>query len=99
MISDIIACPGLDYCSPANARSIPVAEECPPSGDPTSPTASTAAHQHFRCINACGHHHRSHRHPAEKNGENITSDRRRPRRRNAELEDLARPCHTVRLRT
>ena len=27
LISDIIACPGLDYCSLANARSIPVAEE------------------------------------------------------------------------
>jgi sulfite reductase (NADPH) hemoprotein beta-component len=62
LISDIIACPGLDYCALANARSIPVAQQIS---------------QHFAslerqrdvgelklkisgCINACGHHHVGH---------------------------------------
>jgi sulfite reductase (NADPH) hemoprotein beta-component len=62
LASDIIACPGLDYCSLANARSIPVAQ---------------AISTHFAdltrlldigelkikisgCINACGHHHVGH---------------------------------------
>ena len=59
LVSDIIACPGLDYCSLANARSIPIAQDIG---------------QHFArenqlqdvgeltinisgCMNACGHHH------------------------------------------
>ena len=59
LISDIIACPGMDYCALATARSIPVAQDIA---------------DHFRarglgneigkfnirisgCINACGHHH------------------------------------------
>ncbi|MCZ6584998.1 MAG: nitrite/sulfite reductase [Gammaproteobacteria bacterium] len=58
-ITDIICCPGLDYCGLANARSIPVADDI---------------NQHFvdvdrlalvgdltinisGCMNACGHHH------------------------------------------
>ena len=62
LISDIIACPGLDYCSLANARSIPLAQKIA---------------ERFRdldrqrdlgelklkisgCINACGHHHAGH---------------------------------------
>ena len=60
LISDIIACPGMDYCALATARSIPVAQDIA---------------QHFRareldigamkikisgCINACGHHHVGH---------------------------------------
>ncbi len=62
LISDIIACPGLDYCALANARSIPVAQKIS---------------ERFRdlqrqrdigelklkisgCINACGHHHVGH---------------------------------------
>jgi len=61
-VSDIIACPGLDYCALANARSIPVAQEI---------------HERFKdmdrvhqigevtinisgCMNACGHHHVGH---------------------------------------
>jgi sulfite reductase (NADPH) hemoprotein beta-component len=61
-ISDIIACPGMDYCALATARSIPIAQEIA---------------THFRdigleeeigalkikisgCINACGHHHVGH---------------------------------------
>ncbi len=62
LLSDIIACPGMDYCALATARSIPVAQEIA---------------THFRalgleeeigrlkikisgCINACGHHHVGH---------------------------------------
>lgn len=62
LISDSIACPGLDYCNLANARSIPLAQEIS---------------KHFAdldkqydigelkikisgCINACGHHHVGH---------------------------------------
>ena len=62
LISDIIACPGMDYCALATARSIPVAQEIA---------------THFKaigledeigqlkikisgCINACGHHHVGH---------------------------------------
>ncbi|QXI62860.1 Sulfite reductase [ferredoxin] [Paracoccus marcusii] len=62
LTSDIIACPGMDYCALATARSIPIAEEIA---------------DHFRsvgleeeignlnirisgCINACGHHHLGH---------------------------------------
>jgi sulfite reductase (NADPH) hemoprotein beta-component len=62
LLSDIIACPGMDYCALATARSIPVAQ---------------AIATHFRdagleeeigalkikisgCINACGHHHVGH---------------------------------------
>ncbi|MBZ4022232.1 sulfite reductase [Rhodobacter sp. TJ_12] len=61
-LSDIIACPGMDYCALATARSIPLAQEIA---------------QHFQtigledeigalnlkisgCINACGHHHLGH---------------------------------------
>jgi sulfite reductase (NADPH) hemoprotein beta-component len=62
LVTDIIACPGLDYCALANARSIPVAERI-----------SERFRDHARqkevgdlkikisgCINACGHHHVGH---------------------------------------
>ncbi|MFG6080000.1 nitrite/sulfite reductase [Paracoccus litorisediminis] len=62
LISDIVACPGMDYCALATARSIPIAQDIA---------------DHFRareleedigkidirisgCINACGHHHLGH---------------------------------------
>ncbi|UFM65409.1 nitrite/sulfite reductase [Paracoccus sp. MA] len=62
LISDIVACPGMDYCTLATARSIPIAQDI-------------AAHFRARgleeeigkfnirisgCINACGHHHLGH---------------------------------------
>jgi sulfite reductase (NADPH) hemoprotein beta-component len=62
LISDIIACPGLDYCALANARAIPIAQDI----------ARTFADQDRAeligelkikisgCINACGHHHVGH---------------------------------------
>ena len=62
LVTDIIACPGLDYCALANARSIPVAQRI-----------SDRFGEHERqkeigdlkikisgCINACGHHHVGH---------------------------------------
>ena len=62
LITDIIACPGLDYCALANARSIPVAQEI-------SRRFASAGRQReigelkikiSGCINACGHHHVGH---------------------------------------
>lgn len=62
LISDIIACPGMDYCALATARSIPVAEEI-------GRTFADLDEQHnigplkikiSGCINACGHHHVGH---------------------------------------
>ncbi|WP_312796390.1 nitrite/sulfite reductase [Tianweitania sp.] len=62
LISDIIACPGLDYCALANARSIPVAQ------DISRRFASLERQREIGelklkisgCINACGHHHVGH---------------------------------------
>ena len=59
LISDTICCPGLDYCSLANARSIPLAEKL------SSRFADAARQKEIGeiyvnmsgCINACGHHH------------------------------------------
>jgi len=62
LITDIIACPGLDYCALANARSIPVAQEI-------SERFGSVERQReigelkikiSGCINACGHHHVGH---------------------------------------
>ena len=59
LLTDIIACPGLDYCSLANARSIPIAQKL------SARFADTTLQQEIGqlrlnisgCINACGHHH------------------------------------------
>ena len=62
LITDIIACPGLDYCDLANARSIPVAQDI-------ARRFANLDRQHdigelklkiSGCINACGHHHAGH---------------------------------------
>ena len=62
LISDSIACPGLDYCNLANARSIPLAQEI-------SERFADLDRQYdigelkikiSGCINACGHHHVGH---------------------------------------
>src|SRR6056297_3166026 len=62
LASDIIACPGMDYCALATARSIPVAQ-----GIATRLDALKVEHDvgHLQikisgCINACGHHHVGH---------------------------------------
>ncbi|WP_267386877.1 nitrite/sulfite reductase [Sphingomonas sp. GC_Shp_3] len=62
LIGDIIACPGLDYCALANARSIPVAQKI------ADRFASLERQRDLGelklkisgCINACGHHHAGH---------------------------------------
>ena len=62
LISDIIACPGLDYCSLANARSIPIAQKI------ATRFADLGRQRELGelklkisgCINACGHHHAGH---------------------------------------
>jgi sulfite reductase (NADPH) hemoprotein beta-component len=73
LVSDIIACPGLDYCSLANARSIPVAQEITRRFRDLD-LARDLGRLHINisgCINACGHHHVGHIGilGVEKNGE------------------------------
>src|ERR1051325_1801711 len=73
LVSDIISCPGLDYCSLANTRSIPMAQEL------SRRFANLGAQREIGrlhinisgCINACGHHHVGHIGllGVEKNGE------------------------------
>jgi sulfite reductase (NADPH) hemoprotein beta-component len=62
LVTDIIACPGLDYCDLANARSIPIAQDI-------ARRFADLDRQHeigelkikiSGCINACGHHHAGH---------------------------------------
>jgi sulfite reductase (NADPH) hemoprotein beta-component len=62
LITDIIACPGLDYCALANARSIPVAQEISRRfGDPARQAEIGELKIKISgCINACGHHHVGH---------------------------------------
>lgn len=62
LISDIIACPGLDYCSLANARSIPVAQRIQRRfGDLQRQfDIGELKLKISGCINACGHHHAGH---------------------------------------
>ena len=73
LVSDIISCPGLDYCSLANARSIPIAQEIA-SRFRNLDLARDLGRLHINisgCINACGHHHVGHIGilGVEKNGE------------------------------
>ena len=62
LISDIIACPGLDYCSLANARSIPVAQIIATrfANMDQQRDLGELKLKISGCINACGHHHAGH---------------------------------------
>jgi sulfite reductase (NADPH) hemoprotein beta-component len=60
LASDIIACPGLDYCSLANARSIPVAQKIAVRLAPKQRDLGELKLKISGCINACGHHHAGH---------------------------------------
>jgi sulfite reductase (NADPH) hemoprotein beta-component len=62
LISDIIACPGLDYCSLANARSIPVAQKIAHrfADLDRQRDLGELKIKISGCINACGHHHAGH---------------------------------------
>jgi sulfite reductase (NADPH) hemoprotein beta-component len=62
LVTDIIACPGLDYCALATARSIPIAQRI---SDRFGDTARAREVGELKinisgCINACGHHHVGH---------------------------------------
>ncbi|MFP1130109.1 nitrite/sulfite reductase [Asticcacaulis sp. W401b] len=61
-ITDMIACPGLDYCSLANARSIPLAQDISQRFADAELTDKIGDLQIkiSGCINACGHHHVGH---------------------------------------
>ncbi|WP_425230341.1 nitrite/sulfite reductase [Sphingomonas sp.] len=60
LATDIIACPGLDYCSLANARSIPVAQKLATRLAPKQRELGELKLKISGCINACGHHHAGH---------------------------------------
>ncbi|QMW22817.1 nitrite/sulfite reductase [Sandaracinobacteroides saxicola] len=58
--SDVIACPGLDYCTLANARSIPVAQKIAALLAPQEDDLGELKIKVSGCINGCGHHHAGH---------------------------------------
>jgi sulfite reductase (NADPH) hemoprotein beta-component len=62
LVSDIIACPGLDYCSLANARSIPIAQKIAKRFENIDRQRNIGELKLkiSGCINACGHHHAGH---------------------------------------
>jgi len=60
LIGDIIACPGLDYCSLANARSIPLAQKISRRFAGRERELGELKLKISGCINACGHHHAGH---------------------------------------
>ena len=62
LISDIIACPGMDYCALATARSIPVAQGIATRFEELKLEHDIGALKIkiSGCINACGHHHVGH---------------------------------------
>ncbi|SFP36459.1 nitrite/sulfite reductase [Sphingomonas rubra] len=60
LATDIIACPGLDYCSLANARSIPLAQKLSERLAPVQHNLGELKMKISGCINACGHHHAGH---------------------------------------
>ncbi|MGR3343736.1 MAG: nitrite/sulfite reductase [Paracoccaceae bacterium] len=62
LVSDIIACPGMDYCALATARSIPVAQQIATRFDELKleHEIGPLKIKISGCINACGHHHVGH---------------------------------------
>lgn len=60
LISDIIACPGMDYCALATARSIPIAQEIAMRYASREAEIGHIQIKISGCINACGHHHIGH---------------------------------------
>jgi len=59
LASDIVCCPGLDYCNLANARSIPISQEISRAIERSGleEAAGELTIKISGCINACGHHH------------------------------------------
>jgi sulfite reductase (NADPH) hemoprotein beta-component len=62
LVTDIIACPGLDYCALANARSIPIAQRIQErfADIERQELLGELRIKISGCINACGHHHVGH---------------------------------------
>jgi len=60
LATDIIACPGLDYCALANARSIPISQRISERLAPKQDVIGDLKIKISGCINACGHHHVGH---------------------------------------
>jgi sulfite reductase (NADPH) hemoprotein beta-component len=60
LVTDIIACPGLDYCALANARSIPIAQRISERLAARQDRIGDLKIKISGCINACGHHHVGH---------------------------------------
>jgi sulfite reductase (NADPH) hemoprotein beta-component len=63
LISDIIACPGMDYCTLANARSIPIAQKIAAKFENSVSEQRDIGELKIKvsgCINGCGHHHAGH---------------------------------------
>jgi sulfite reductase (NADPH) hemoprotein beta-component len=62
LVTDLISCPGLDYCALATARSIPIAQKISERFGDTA-RAREIGELKIKisgCINACGHHHVGH---------------------------------------
>lgn len=60
LATDIIACPGLDYCALANARSIPISQAISNRLAAKQDVIGDLKIKISGCINACGHHHVGH---------------------------------------
>ncbi len=60
LVSDIIACPGMDYCALATARSIPIAQDIAVRYESREQEIGPMQIKISGCINACGHHHVGH---------------------------------------
>ncbi len=73
LVTDIIACPGMDYCALATARSIPLAQRIAERLAPREHEIGTLHVNISGCINACGHHHVGHIGllGVDKNGEEV----------------------------
>ena len=57
LLSDLIACPGMDYCALATARSIPIAQRLSQRYQAREQALGPLKIKISGCINACGHHH------------------------------------------
>jgi sulfite reductase (NADPH) hemoprotein beta-component len=63
LVTDIIACPGMDYCTLANARSIPIAQKIAAKFENSVSEQQDIGELKIKvsgCINGCGHHHAGH---------------------------------------
>ncbi len=63
LVTDIIVCPGMDYCTLANARSIPIAQKIAAKFENDTAEQRDIGELKVKisgCINGCGHHHAGH---------------------------------------